>query len=119
MIESFRFGKIKIDGAVYKKDVEVRSGGEVLSWRRENGHVVSVKDLKRALKENPDIIVLGTGDYARARVSEETREELKKQGIRIVIDETSEAVEAFNVLLKKNEGAEPKHKIIGLFHLTC
>ncbi len=113
MINSYFFGQITINGQQHTKDVEVRWNGEVLDWWRNQGHVFSLADLQRALEQKPKIIILGTGAYGAARVSEEVKEETRKLNIELIIEKTGEAVKIFN----KEQGAGKK--VIGLFHLTC
>ncbi len=119
MIEKFDFGRIKIGDTFYEFDVEVRSDGKVLNWVREKGHVFLPEDIKRALSEKPEIIILGTGVYGKARVPQKTRKKIQEHGARLVIDKTKEAVRSFNMILKKNKEAGLEEKLIGLFHLTC
>lgn len=114
MIEEYKFGRIRIGGRTYKKDVEVHSTGQVRSWWREEGHVFKEKDLERVMREEPEVVVLGTGARGVARVPKETRDYIRDSGVRLVIDETGEAVRAFNKLLKNEKGL-----VVGLFHLTC
>lgn len=113
MIESYRFGLIIINGKTYKNDVEVRWYGDVLSWQRQEPHLVKVKDVKRAIRERPDLIIFGTGESGMANVLEETREEILSEGIGLIIEKTGPAVGTFNK--EKQKG----RKVIGLFHLTC
>jgi len=47
------------------------------------------------------------------RVFDDIREEIKSQGIELIIEPTKKAIEKFNEL--KNEG----RKTAGFFHLTC
>lgn len=119
MIDEFDFGRIKIDGTLYRIDVEVYSTGRVLKWIRKKGHVFLPEDVARALSEDPGAIVLGTGVYGGARVPQRTREKIRKRGLRLVIDKTEEAVRSFNAILKKNQEAGVEEKVVGLFHLTC
>ena len=124
MIEKYHFGSITISGKTYNHDVEVRwsgaargepspSGLEVLSWWRGESHVIDVEDIKRAIDQNPETIVIGTGEAGIAEVLEKTKEEILSQGIELIIEKTGKAVETFNDA--KNRG----QKVIGLFHLTC
>jgi hypothetical protein len=113
MIEEYEFGKIKIDGKIYDFDVEVYWTGEVLKWWRERGHVFDVGDVKRAVKKNPDVIVLGTGFYGVCKVTEECKNYIEGRAIELKIDKTENAVKVFNDLLKESK------KVVGLFHLTC
>ena len=120
MIEEYHFGSITIDGKNYNYDVEVRWNGEILKWWRKESHVIDVEDLERALKQNPEIIIIGTGESGMARVTEMAKSEIKSKGIELIIDLTEEAVKTFNVVCQDSEEEEGKQKkVIGLFHLTC
>jgi len=120
MIEEYRFGTITINGKTYTRDVEVRWTGEVLDWWRKESHLFDLEDIKRALAQNPEVIVFGIGAYGMARVSEEAKTEIKNRGIQLIIDKTEEAIKTFNVIKEESEKEEGKcAKVIGLFHLTC
>ena len=113
MIEDYHFGSIKISGKEYFKDVEVRWSGDVLIWLRDISHIIAPQDIKRALDQEPEAIIIGTGESGMAKVSEETKEEIISQGIPLIIEKTASAVKTFEQEIKKNR------KAIGLFHLTC
>lgn len=133
MIEEYRFGHIIINGKSYTHDVEVRwlpeefsssdlaeQREEVLKWWRKQSHVFDVEDVKRAVEQNPDTIVLGTGAYGVAKVTEAAQEFIKEKGIGLVIDKTEQAVKTFNIICEKSKEEEGRQeKVIGLFHLTC
>lgn len=113
MIEEYRFGSITIEGKTYDYDVEVRWTGEVLKWWREESHVIDAGDIKRAVEENPEVIVIGTGESGMAEVLEKTKQDILSKGIGLIIEKTGQAVKSFNEEKKK------ERKVIGLFHLTC
>lgn len=120
MIEEYKFGYLIIDGKKYEQDVEVHWTGEVLAWPRAVSHVIDVEDVLDALEQNPDSIVIGTGEDSMAKVTESAKQEITKRGIELVIDKTEQAVRTFNV--RKEESFEEEgvqEKVIGLFHLTC
>lgn len=120
MIEEYKFGSITIDGKTYHEDVEVRWTDDVLDWQREESHVINVEDIERALEENPETIVIGTGELGIAQVTEETQREIKLRGIKLIIDRTEAAIKTFNIRKEDSEEEEGKQeKVIGLFHLTC
>ncbi len=114
MIENYNFGSITIDGKNYTYDIEVRWTGEVLKWWRKESHVIDVEDVKRAVEQNPDTIILGTGAYGVAKVTEEAQKFIQEKGIKLIIDKTGEAVKTFNIIKRESE-----REAIGLFHLTC
>jgi len=120
MIQEYRFGSITIDGRIYNYDVEVRWTGEVLTWQRKESHIIEAGDVERAVKANPEIIVIGTGASGVAMVTKEAQEFIKEKGIELIIDKTEEATKTFNIINEESEEEEGvKRKIIGLFHLTC
>lgn len=120
MIREYHFGSIIIDGKTYNYDVEVRWTGEVLAWQRKESHIIDVEDVERTVKEEPEIIVIGTGESGVARVLEEAQRFIKEKGIELIIDKTEQATKTFNIINEESieEEGEQK-KIIGLFHLTC
>jgi len=120
VIEEYHFGSIIIDGKTYNQDVEVRWTGEVLKWWRGESHVIDVEDVKRAVEQNPETIIIGTGESGVARVTEEAQKEIKSRGIELIIDLTEEATKTFNIIKEESKEEEGKQrKVIGLFHLTC
>mgnify|MGYP005849800281 FL=1 len=120
MINGYKFGSIIIDGKNYNHDVEVRWTGEVLKWWRKESHVIDVEDVKRAVEEKPETIIIGNGESGVAEVTEEVQRFIKEKGIKLIIDKTEEAVKTFNIILEESKEEEGKQRrIIGLFHLTC
>lgn len=120
MIEEYKFGSITIDSKIYNHDVEVRWTGEVLDWWRLEGHSVAIDDIERALEENPEVIVIGTGAEGRMQVPQDIQEAIRARGIELIIDRTEEATKTFNIINEESEEEEGRQKrVIGLFHLTC
>ena len=132
MINAYKFGSIAIDGKTYNYDVEVRwtpkeslrdptgQAGEVLPWWRKESHVIDVADIKRAIEQNPDTIIISTGESGIARVAEEAEKFILERGIKLIIDKTAEATKTFNMINEESELEDGKqNKVIGLFHLTC
>ncbi len=120
MIEEYKFGSITIGGKTYHRDVEVRWTDEVLDWPREESHVIDIEDVLGALEQNPQTIVIGTGESGMAQVTEAAKREIEARGIRLIVDKTEQAAKTFNVRKEDSEEEEGKpEKVIGLFHLTC
>ncbi len=120
MIEEYHFGSITILGRNYTHDVEVRWTGDVLDWWRGKSHLINAEDVKRAIEQNPDLIVIGTGESGIAKVTERAKEEILSKGIGLIVDKTEEAVKTFNIQKERAEEEDGKQKkVIGLFHLTC
>lgn len=120
MIEAYHFGLIIIDGKTYNCDVEVRWVGEVLAWQREQSHIIDVKDVKRAIEQMPEALIIGTGEAGVAQLTETAKKAIEEQGIRLIVKNTAEAVKTFNIESQGVQSkAESQSKAIGLFHLTC
>ena len=113
MIEAYHFGKIKINGQLYDYDIYLSSSGEVKRWLREESHLFQKEDVIEAVKENPEVIVIGTGAYGVAEISQEAEKLIRDKGIELVIKRTGKAVEEYNKFL--NQG----RKVVALLHLTC
>jgi len=120
VIEEYSFGFIKINGIEYTNDVEVSWTNEILPLVFKERHKIGAEEVKRAIEQKPGTIVIGTGESGLAEVTEEAKQEIEKNGIKLIIDKTEEAVKTFNVLKEDSEEEEGKQeKVIGLFHLTC
>lgn len=113
-IDSYRFGKIVVDGEAYSKDV-ILLAGEVISpwWRSAGGHVFAPEDLEPVLSARPEVVVLGLGYFGRVRVAEETFSEFSQMQSEVLTKPTKTAVESFNRLVA--EGRD----VVAALHLTC
>lgn len=113
MIEEFTFGSIKINGEIYEEDIMVDWEDEVKDWRRKESHLIDVNAVQKALMKFPEVIVIGTGESGVAQVLDDTKKEIEKRGVELIIEETPRAVGIFNDLEDQDK------QVIGLFHLTC
>lgn len=112
MIESYSFGKMKIDGQIYKSDLAILPGRVNSSWWRKEGHNLHPEDLKEFLAESPEVLIIGTGYFGLMKISDETKAFIEGKNIEFEADKTGRAVEYFNKISKTR-------KTIGVFHLTC
>ncbi len=112
MIEDYDFGKIRIDGTGYSKDVLILPQGVKEGWWRTEGHLLQVEDLREVLEEKPEVLVVGTGYSGCMRVSPKIKEYLEERGIELMIETTGEACKAFNELSNTKKAA-------AALHLTC
>ncbi|OQB44536.1 MAG: hypothetical protein BWY03_00058 [Parcubacteria group bacterium ADurb.Bin159] len=113
MIEDYSFGQIKIDGKIYKEDVEIDGKGEIRSWWRKESHFIDENDIENAFKENPQAIIIGTGAWGVAKVSPEIKNKAKEKQINLIVDKTGKAIKKYNKLQEEGK------RITGFFHLTC
>ena len=120
MIKEYKFGLITIDDKTYTQDIEVRWTDEVLDWQREESHVIDLKDIERAIEQNPETIIIGIGESGMAQVTEIAQEAIQSKGIKLIIDKTEQAAKTFNIIKEDSFEEEGRQeKVIGLFHLTC
>jgi hypothetical protein len=112
-IDSTTFGSIKIEGKEYKHDVIVNWKGEVKKGWLQTRHLVNKKEFFDLAKENPEVIVIGNGQYGACEVSEDFIKLAKEKGIELVIEDTSHAIQKFNELAKKGK------KVVAYMHVTC
>lgn len=115
IIQEYSFGRIKINNTVFTKDIVVSKNSVYPNWWRKEGHKLYVEDIKDYIeKENPKIVIIGTGFYGMMKVQEETIIYLKRKKITLIVEKTKSAIDKYNRLLKEKE-----EKILGFFHLTC
>jgi len=113
IIESYRFGRIVIDGTTYTADVIIYPDGSILNpWRRNKGHVLEAVDLQDLIVTTPEIIICGTGAMGAMRPSAALKDYLGICNIDFIDQRSSRAVKTYNKL----SGGK---KVGGCFHLTC
>lgn len=120
MIEDYQFGSITVDGQTYNHDIEVFWTGEVFDWRRKESHVIDIEDVIEAVEQNPETIVIGTGQSGMAKITKDAEKFITGRGIKLVVDPTEQAIRTFNIRKEDSQEEEGRpEKVIGLFHLTC
>ncbi len=111
-IESYQFGKIVVDGQLFEKDVIICPDRILPNWRRENGHSLSMDDLKELMLEQFKVIILGTGKFGQMKIPDETLFVLQALGVKVIAAKTQIACQLYNQ--HKDEGG-----VIAALHLTC
>ena len=112
-IDDYRFGRILIDGRPYTSDVIVFPDRVQDGWWRNEGNELCPADLWEVVQEKPEVLVVGTGHSGLMRVLPKTEEYLEQQGIKLVVERTTEACQTFNRLYSSGE------KVVAALHLTC
>lgn len=112
-IESCTFGKVIIDGAAYTRDVIVFPDRIQKDWWRQEGHSLSVADLKTVFERKPACFIMGCGHSRVLKVPDATRQALAEAGIELIELDTKAACDELNQRFANNEDAA-----CGL-HLTC
>lgn len=117
-IDSVSWGNIVVNGQKFGQVIitgdRVRERGrEKLEKLFGATHVVGDWEVEELLSENPQIIIIGTGQFGVLKVSDEIKEKLTRSGAEIKVLLTPAAVAEFN--RKINEGKN----VNALIHTTC
>ena len=112
LIESYRFGKIVIDGKAYQKDVIIFPEAVRPTWWRQQGHSLSIDDLKDVIAAQPKTLIVGLGAFGRMEMPTDTLVQLEAAGIEVVAKKTETACQIYNQ--RKDEGG-----VVAALHLTC
>lgn len=111
-IEYYSFGTITIDDKTFTSDLIIYPDKIDHSWWRKEGHLLQIDDLGEVLKENPEVIIIGTGYSGIMKVNKDLIDFLESRGIEVIVEKTSQAVKIFNEV-------SPLKKTIACLHLTC
>ena len=113
MIESYRFGKIVINGKSYSSDVIIIGDHVKSNWWRREGHRLHIEDLEEVTSRDVEVLVVGTGYFGLMKVPEDVKRFLAEKGIEVIVQKTADACKTFNKL--KDSGK----KVAAALHLTC
>jgi len=119
-ITDLAWGQMEVttEGNVQRfKDCKIWPGG-AREWRWEETGThhnpgIQPADLEDVLKKDVDVIVLGSGQLGRLKISPETEMLLHDRGIPYHLENTEKAVQLFNALTQQGK------RVGGLFHSTC
>jgi len=64
------------------------------------------------MKEEPDVVIVGTGVNGLMRVPDKTREYIESRGASLVVEPTRRACDIYNQVSKEA-------KVVAALHLTC
>jgi len=112
VIESYHFGRIVIKGREFTTDVVIFPDRVYGSWWRNEGHVLSVDDIKEIIDAEPEVLVVGTGYSGLMKVNQEAKQHLRSSGIELIVAKTGEACEIYNELSRTR-------RAVAALHLTC
>jgi hypothetical protein len=112
MIDSYDFGRIVVDGKACTSDVIIFPDRVKDNWWRKEGHALHIEDIESVIKENPEVLIVGTGKYGLLKVLPETKEFIESKGIELIVEPTDKACEMYNEISKDK-------KAVAALHLTC
>ena len=111
-IDAYDFGEIVIDGKTYNHDVIIYKNKVDDTWRRIEGHRLSLSDVVQIIEKQPQTLIIGTGADGVMNVPKEVRSQIEQKGISVIIMKTGEACEEYNQISKTSN-------VIAALHLTC
>lgn len=112
MIDSYTFGTFIIDGKKFDSNVKlIQTKAE--KYRHFENHLIELNDFVDLVGQKPDMIIIGTGASGVVEVPDDIKEYIEKAGIKLIIEQTGDAVKTYNDLLKKNK------KVCAVMHNTC
>ncbi len=116
-IEDTWFGSITVEGKRYEHDIVIRLSGKVRKRNKQlskavygTAHILSLAEIKELHRKKAERLVIGTGQEGQVELSPEAADFLSKNGCKVELSPTPEALKLWN----KAEG-----KTLGLFHITC
>lgn len=112
MIESYKFGKIVIDGKTYRSDLIIYEDKIDDNWWRRKGHSLCPDDIQEIIDAKPDILIVGTGYSGLMKVPRKTEKFIEEEGIQLIAEKTTKAVETYNDLSRDK-------RVVAALHLTC
>ncbi|MCP4229648.1 MAG: hypothetical protein GY771_05825 [bacterium] len=112
-IEEYKFGYIRVGGEEYRRDLIILPERIIPDWWREEGHKLSLVDLREVIEYKPEALVIGTGANGVMSVPRDVPDTLKSECIEVIMTKTGGAVTEYNRLL--DEG----RRVAAALHLTC
>ena len=109
----FSFGRLVVDGQICNNDIKIVNGKLVPDWWRKSGHTVEIEDVQDIIDSDSVILVIGKGQPGYMRVTESLREHLGKNNIKLIVEQTSDAIQTFSRLTKQGK------QVSGGFHVGC
>lgn len=116
-IDSFSFGSIVVEGKKYGRDVMFFPDGSVK--KRKGGfwkfgsHAIKKGEIEELVETSPDVVIVGTGTDAKARLEPDAESRARQAKAELVILPSFQAVERLNQLVDEGKRAA------ALIHITC
>ena len=116
-INSFNFGFIVVDDRQYAYDVVILPDGTVKERTPGKGrlgsHSIARSEIESLIKEQPDIILIGTGVEGMARLAHDAEFYMLEPNVNLTLLPSAQIVK------KYNQHAEDGERVAALIHVTC
>lgn len=113
VVDEYDFGRIKVSGKTYFRDLIIFPDEILPNWWRKEGHNLCIEDLEAVLKRKPEVLVIGNGYSGAMRVPKDVISKLENMGIKVIVKRTKDAVREYNKLVKEGK------RVAAALHLTC
>jgi len=117
-IDATQFGEITIDKKKYHQVLIVGDKVEERDYKKlkemfDTAHKIGDWEVEKLLRNNPEVIVIGTGQNGAMQVDEDLTKKLTANSSKLIIAETPKAIEIYNEKIKQGG------KTNALIHTTC
>jgi len=117
-IDGTQFGEVTIDKKKYHQVLIVGDRIEERDYKKlkelfDTAHKIGDWEIEALLSNNPEIIIIGTGQNGAMVVDDESAKKLKAKSSELIVAKTPEAIEIYNDRIKKGK------KVNALIHTTC
>jgi len=117
-IDTTQFGEIIIDDKKYHQVLIVGDAVEERDYKKleklfGSSHEIGDWEIEKLLSNNPEIIIIGTGQNGTMEVDKKTIQKLQSKGAETIIATTPQIIEIFNEKIKQGV------KTNALIHTTC
>ena len=116
-INKTSFGSITVNNERISHDIVITLEGTVKKRKKKlskaiygTSHTISKDEAKFIYEEGAELLVVGTGQYGVAELSDKAEDYFKKKTCKVILLPTPDAIKEWN---------KAKGKVIGLFHITC
>lgn len=112
------FGKVVVNGETYGdvlviKNEVIERDRRMLEERYKTSHLIAPEEIENLLSSEPEIVIIGTGQYGALIVSPKVIEKFEKNKVKLTVLKTPQAIREYNKLKKANK------KVNALIHVTC
>lgn len=104
------FGGIIVNHGIHLHDIYISPTGTIKS--RQRSHAITKEELALLAENNPQAIIIGTGQSGAASLTSDANLYLQQSQIEYFIGITPKAMREFNEAVKKK-------RVAALFHVTC
>lgn len=117
-INSTQFGSVTIDNKKYNQVLIIGDNIEEREYSKlkelfNTSHQIGDWEQAKLVENDPEVIIIGTGQSGMLEVDDEFVKVIKERGIELVIKNTPEAIEVYNELIGQGK------KVNALIHTTC